>query len=82
MEGKVKKTILMVFMILFAGVILKPIDHEDPYIWLEEVSGAKPLEWVKARNAESVSILEKIKGDVEDLLKKYEIELIMPEIEE
>ena len=25
---------------------------EDPYLWLEEVTGAKPLEWVRARNAE------------------------------
>ncbi len=27
---------------------------EDPYLWLEEVLGEKSLDWVKARNAESV----------------------------
>jgi prolyl oligopeptidase len=26
---------------------------DDPYLWLEDVTGAKPLAWVKARNAES-----------------------------
>src|SRR5579863_6575517 len=29
----------------------------DPHLWLEEVTGDKPLEWVKARNAESVAEL-------------------------
>ena len=29
----------------------------DPYLWLEEVNGAKPLEWAKARNAESTGEL-------------------------
>lgn len=27
---------------------------EDPYLWLEEVTGEKALDWVKARNAEAV----------------------------
>ncbi|HJT97390.1 MAG TPA: prolyl oligopeptidase family serine peptidase, partial [Rhodanobacteraceae bacterium] len=25
----------------------------DPYLWLEDIHGAKPLEWVEARNAET-----------------------------
>ncbi|MEG8102835.1 S9 family peptidase, partial [Xanthomonas hortorum pv. gardneri] len=25
----------------------------DPYAWLEDVTGAKPLEWVKAQNAKT-----------------------------
>lgn len=29
----------------------------DPYVWLEDVTGAKPLEWVHARNAESAKEL-------------------------
>jgi len=33
-------------------------DAADPYIWLEDANGAKALDWVKARNAKSVSILE------------------------
>ena len=31
---------------------------EDPYLWLEDVGGAKPLAWVKERNAESQPLLE------------------------
>jgi prolyl oligopeptidase len=31
---------------------------EDPYLWLEDVSGAQALAWVKARNAESAKELE------------------------
>jgi prolyl oligopeptidase len=30
----------------------------DPYLWLEDVHGAKPLEWVKAQNARSAAILK------------------------
>ena len=29
----------------------------DPYLWLEEVAGEKPLEWVRGRNAESIAAL-------------------------
>ena len=31
---------------------------EDPYLWLEDVTGEKPLEWVKEQNAVSVKELE------------------------
>ena len=31
---------------------------EDPYQWLEDVSGEKSIEWVKARNEVSKSKLE------------------------
>jgi prolyl oligopeptidase len=30
----------------------------DPYLWLEEVHGAKPLEWVKAQNAKAIAVLQ------------------------
>ncbi len=30
----------------------------DPYLWLEDVHGAKPLEWVKAQNAKAVAVLQ------------------------
>ncbi len=30
----------------------------DPYLWLEEVEGEEALDWVRARNAESLEILE------------------------
>lgn len=30
----------------------------DPYLWLEDIHGAKPLEWVKEQNARSTAILQ------------------------
>lgn len=30
----------------------------DPYLWLEDVHGAKPLEWVRAQNEKSMAVLE------------------------
>jgi prolyl oligopeptidase len=47
---------------------------EDPYLWLEDVTGEKSLEWVKARNAismkrmESESSFEKLRTDLLDIL--------------
>jgi prolyl oligopeptidase len=32
-------------------------EPDDPYLWLEDVTGAKPLAWVKERNAESTGAL-------------------------
>ena len=40
----------------------------DPYIWLEEVTGEKPLDWVKARNAECTT--ELASGDPFTTLEK------------
>src|SRR5881392_2687166 len=31
---------------------------DDPYLWLEDVGGDKPLAWVRSRNAESQPLLE------------------------
>lgn len=40
-------------------VVTNPLfADEDPYIWLEEVTGKKALEWVVERNRESLSVLE------------------------
>jgi prolyl oligopeptidase len=40
----------------------------DPYLWLEDVHGAKALEWVKAQNARSIAVLQ---GDP-DYRKDYD----------
>ncbi|HEX4181327.1 MAG TPA: prolyl oligopeptidase family serine peptidase [Caulobacteraceae bacterium] len=31
----------------------------DPYLWLEDVNGARAMDWVKAENAKSLGVLEK-----------------------
>lgn len=33
-------------------------DASDPYLWLEDVHGAKPMEWVRAQNKRSIAVLE------------------------
>jgi prolyl oligopeptidase len=33
-------------------------DSSDPYIWLEDVSGARPMAWVHAHNAKTQAVLE------------------------
>ncbi|MDT7749833.1 MAG: prolyl oligopeptidase, partial [Pseudonocardiales bacterium] len=37
--------------------MIEPDPLADPYLWLEEVTGDRPLEWVRARNAESLAEL-------------------------
>ena len=32
-------------------------ESEDPYLWLEEIDGARAMDWVRARNAEAVHAL-------------------------
>jgi prolyl oligopeptidase len=39
-----------------ASSLASPSD--DPYLWLEDVTGEKPMAWVKERDAESVAELE------------------------
>ena len=45
-----------------ALMILSTMAHaqtpDDPYIWLEDVTGDKPMAWVKEQNAQSVKELE------------------------
>ncbi len=51
---------------------------EDPYLWLEEVTGEKALDWVKARNAESgkelagVATFEPLKADLLKIMDSKE----------
>ena len=34
------------------------MNHDDPFLWLEDVEGAAALEWVRAQNARSLAQLE------------------------
>jgi prolyl oligopeptidase PreP (S9A serine peptidase family) len=34
-------------------------DSADPYLWLEDVNGARAMAWVKAENAKTAAVLEK-----------------------
>jgi prolyl oligopeptidase len=47
-------------------------DRTDPYLWLEDIHGAKPMDWVKAQNAKSLAVLKSdpdYQGDYDSLLK-------------
>jgi prolyl oligopeptidase len=61
-------------LVLSAVVLPAPVRaaEDDPYLWLEEVTGKKALAWVKARNAESTAELTKGEGfkDMEERLLK------------
>ena len=36
-----------------------PMTPTDPYLWLEDVSGARAMDWVKAENVKTLGVLEK-----------------------
>jgi prolyl oligopeptidase len=52
------KTTFNFFFATFMFSAAAMAQTEDPYLWLEEVAGDKPLAWVKERDAESRSELE------------------------
>jgi prolyl oligopeptidase len=46
--------------------------NDDPYVWMEEIEGAKALEWAKAENARSLPQLQKdprFKGIYDEAVK-------------
>jgi prolyl oligopeptidase len=52
--------ILTGFQCSFAGNDMS--NNDDPYLWLENVSGEKALDWVRERNAVSTRKLESLPG--------------------
>jgi len=64
---KLKLACLAAVTVLLTGFVLHaqqqkpaapPPATGDPYVWLEDVTGEKSMEWVRARNAESAKELE------------------------
>jgi len=52
------KLALMLVLASLTAVPALAQDADDPYLWLEDVGGDKPLEWVKAQNAVASQELE------------------------
>jgi prolyl oligopeptidase len=51
--------VLLIVMTAFdASAADAPVAANDPYLWLEEVTDAKALEWARSRNVESAAALE------------------------
>ncbi|MBT8141950.1 MAG: S9 family peptidase [Gammaproteobacteria bacterium] len=58
---------------LLSEADLQALEDSDPYLWLEDVDGEKALNWVKARNKESLDYLEAIPGFKELNKKNLEV---------
>src|SRR3954471_7041110 len=35
-----------------------PHESQDPFLWLEELNGARAMDWVRAENARTLKVLE------------------------
>ncbi len=55
----ISRTILALILMLLAFSSFGE-DHMDPFLWLEDVEGEEALEWVEARNSESLAILQSL----------------------
>jgi len=59
-----------------------PAEGQDPFLWLEELNGARAMEWVRAENARTLKVLEadpRFKGLYDDALKIAEAKDRIPE---
>ena len=52
---KIRRLSLSLCLVALAATPLAA--QQDPFLWLEEVEGARALEWVEARNAETLAEL-------------------------
>ena len=50
---------LRVFVVIFCGVTLvAAATEDDPYVWMEDIEGAKAIEWARTENARSLPQLQ------------------------
>jgi len=61
------------FLITFVAATICVAADEDPYLWLEEVEGDKPLSWAKERSAADTAELEAVPQFAEIHEKMLEI---------
>ncbi|HUE65087.1 MAG TPA: prolyl oligopeptidase family serine peptidase [Rhizomicrobium sp.] len=58
MRAKLSLFALLLGCVLASGAFAVTTASDDPYAWLEEVHGAKPLDWVRGQNARSLGLLK------------------------
>lgn len=59
MSLRLSLTFLSLFSFLSIGAFaVTPSDNADPYAWLEDVHGAKPLAWAAEQNKKSLGLLK------------------------
>ncbi len=69
-EGHVKLRLLI--GILCATTLLSAANEDDPYVWMEEIEGARALDWARAENARSLPQLQndpRFKGIYDDAVR-------------
>jgi prolyl oligopeptidase len=64
------RRITIAFLITLCAVGLLAAADEDPYLWLEEVEGAKALAWAEAKSAADTAVIEAVPeyGEIYDKL--------------
>ncbi|MGB5236965.1 MAG: prolyl oligopeptidase family serine peptidase [Flavobacteriaceae bacterium] len=67
---KFKALPLLLTTLFISTQFITSQQEEDPHIWLEDVEGEQPLDWVRAENAQTVEKLEAYPG-FEHLREKY-----------
>lgn len=55
-----KLLIVALALVVLGGGPAAADDHEDPYLWLEEVGGERALEWVEDRSGKDTAVLEAV----------------------
>ncbi|HKD46389.1 MAG TPA: hypothetical protein VKB67_01765, partial [Rhizomicrobium sp.] len=58
MRAKLSLFALLLGSVLASGAIAVTTTSDDPHAWLEDVHGAKPLDWVREQNARSLAQLK------------------------
>ncbi len=58
MRAKLSLFVLLLGSVLALGALAVTTQNDDPYAWLEDVHGTKPLDWVKEQNARSLGLLK------------------------
>ena len=59
--------------LLFCAISVRGQEEQDPNIWLEDIDGVKALQWVKAHNESTISVLEKYSAFEQIKAKNEEI---------
>jgi len=57
---RLQQTLVLAYLLTVLPLTSVAEDTADPYLWLEDILGEKALEWVEARNSESLTILENL----------------------
>lgn len=84
MSDILRALVLVLTALLFGSALAQSAPDDDPYLWLEDVEGAKSFDWVRAQNALSQKELEAspdFKATFERLLAIQDSDARIPDVE-